>query len=150
MACGCTQQPTPSDKSESTASRSLAGKRNLADDERRGGHTLKRHVRKSDMELRNRLETEPNISVASTYTDRNTAELVVGEAISSNHGRIDRWLHLVGGHPNLVLDYNGRESIGRSLTRGLSESRPCSRAIVVLKWLENDDFVVLTSYPECR
>lgn len=150
MVCGCSQQrsqraPEPTDSRSSNAQT-----RNLAADERRGGHTLKRHVGKSDMELQARLAAEPNISAASTYTDRETAESVVGEVIADNQGRIEQWLRRPGGHPNMVLDYDGRHSVGRSLRRNAGTSQPCSHAVVVLKWEASDDFIVLTSYPECR
>src|SRR5689334_10011971 len=49
----------------------------LSADEADGGHTLQRHVGKSDAELIERLKREPQISSASTYTDRATAERVI-------------------------------------------------------------------------
>ena len=39
-----------------------------------GGHTLARHVDKTDAELAERLRLEPQLSAASTYTDRAVAE----------------------------------------------------------------------------
>src|SRR5689334_2318109 len=48
----------------------------LSADEAMGGHTLQRHVGRTDAELRARLDREPQISSASTYTDRATAEEV--------------------------------------------------------------------------
>ena len=39
-----------------------------------GGHTLAKHVGKSDEFLRHRLATEPRIKAASTFYDRQTAE----------------------------------------------------------------------------
>lgn len=52
--------------------------RDLSLDEAFGGHTLRRHVGRTDEQLRERLKSESNISAASTYTDRATAERVVG------------------------------------------------------------------------
>ena len=103
-----------------------------------GGHTLQRHIGRTDAELEKRLERERHISAASTYTDRATAEHVVAEDIRQNQGRIQRWLQRSGGHPNLVLDYHGDEQIGRVLNRGESHSVPCSNAVVVLKWAESE------------
>src|SRR4051794_5666599 len=56
--------------------------RDLSIDESRGGHTLARHVGRTDAELRQRLIDEPNISAASTYTSRATAELTVARALA--------------------------------------------------------------------
>jgi hypothetical protein len=150
IPAGCTHQTSQTAREYTDSRSSNKPWRNLAGDERRGGHTLKRHVGKSDMELRARLASEPNISAASAYNDTETAQSAVGEVIEANQARIEQWLHRPGGHPNLVLDYNGRQSIGQSLRRNAGISQPCSHAVVVLKWVSNDDFIVLTSYPECR
>jgi hypothetical protein len=125
--------------------------RDLTIDESRGGHTLKRHVARTDEQLRQRLEQERNISAASTYTDRATAERAVGAAISSNQQKIHRWMGRGERRPNLVLDYNEpNDSIGRVMNRGAMGSVPCDHSIVVLRADGRDDYFVLTSYPECR
>ncbi len=126
--------------------------RDLSQDETAGGHTLKKHVGRTDEQLRQRLEREGNISAASTYTDRETAERVVGAVLQQGQPRIRRWLEKPGGHPNLVLDYDGDAAhpIGRTLRRGDEKTEPCAHAVVVLRWEEPGEYYVLTSYPECR
>lgn len=118
-------------------------------DDLRGGHTLARHVGKSDAELRERLRHE-QISAASTYSDQATAEAAVGAALDQNRERINRWMARQSGHPNLVLDYDSGNALGRTLHRSENKSRPCSNAIVVLKWDGPGEYHVVTSYPECR
>ena len=128
-----------------------ARKRDLLRDERRGGHTLSRHVGKSDAELRERLRRDRRLSAASTWTDRATAEEVVGAAIRANRERIERWTSREGSRANLVLDWpgDGRKVIGRSLRRGAKDPVPCTRAVVVLRWnVDGEIYYVLTSYPE--
>jgi hypothetical protein len=126
------------------------GRYDLQRDEKRGGHTLARHVGKSDQELRDRLRREPRISAASTYSDLGTAERVVARALDRERARVDKWLGRRGSRPNLALDYRGdqREPIGRSLTRRSSRPVACSDAVVVLRWDGRRGFFVLTSYPE--
>jgi hypothetical protein len=124
--------------------------RDLSRDEAAGGHILRKHVGQSEDQLRQRLERERNITGASTYTDRTTAEQAVGAAIAHSHERIQRWLDRSGGHPNLVLDYDSETPIGRTINRGENQSRPCAHALVVLKYAGPNDYYVLTSYPECR
>jgi len=121
----------------------------LSRDEESGGHTLRKHVGQTDKQLRERLEREPNIAAASTYTDRNTAERVVGLALEENRERIARWLSRSGRRPNFVLDYEGAQPVGRTLPRGENRARPCSHAVVVLRWSGDNEYYVLTSYPEC-
>ena len=42
----------------------------LAAHEARGGHLLERHVGKTDEELLQRMQSDPRITGASTFTDR--------------------------------------------------------------------------------
>ena len=139
----------PSGRNESRAELETGSPRDLSKDEAAGGHVLRKHVGRTDEQLRERLDHERNISGASTYTDRATAERAIGAAIAASQDRIQRWLGRSGGRPNLVVDYDSSQPIGRTINRGESESRPCSHAVVVLKYQE-PSYYVLTSYPECR
>lgn len=129
-----------------------AGRYDLAAAERLGGHTLARHVGKTDAELRDRLARETGISAASTYADRDTAERIVADTLDRFRARLDAWLRRSGSRPNLVLDYRGAPDvvIGRTLKRGESRTRPCTDAVVVLRWRNDGRYYVLTSYPERR
>ena len=105
----------------------------LRRDEQRGGHTLARHVARTDDELRDRLERERNISAASTWTDRATAEAVVGEALAAERERVETWTRRGFPRANLALHYNARRVIGRSLRRGDAQTVQCSSAVIVLR-----------------
>jgi hypothetical protein len=91
--------------------------------------------------LRQRLHHERNISAASTWDDRDSAEAAVGAAIAQQNNKIARWLER-DSHPNLVL--------GRTLRRGEEQVEPCAHAVIVLKWDGGNSYHVLTAYPECR
>ena len=139
--------PSQSPKAAAEAS----GSYDLAADEHRGGHTLERHVGRTDAELAERLRRERQISAASTYPDAATASRVVGDALAANRSRVSAWAARSGSRPNLVLLYRdpARSPIGRSLSRGARTGRSCSSARVVLRWQERDNrWIVLTSYPE--
>jgi len=121
----------------------------LSADEALGGHTLQRHVGKSDQELIERLRREPQISSASTYTDRATAESVVAAALRSDTRAFVSWRERSGPRPNLALRYRAGRTIGRSVVRGRSQSVSCDRALIVLRWDgTRQRYYVLTSYPE--
>ena len=123
----------------------------LSADEAMGGHTLARHVAKTDDELRERLRREPEISSASTYTDRASAEAVVGAALASAPRSFDAWRRRSGRRPNFVLHFDAHRVIGRSLKRGQRDAIACENAIVVVRWDDRrQQLYVLTSYPEDR
>ena len=151
------KQPTASTPPATPPSSSSRGPdatdRDLSVDESMGGHTLARHVGKTDAELEDRLRREPQISAASTYTDRATAEGVVGAALASAGDTLMAWQNRSGRRPNLVLHYvdRAKRPVGRSLARGHHASVPCDLVLVVLRWNERQDrFYVLTSYPEAE
>lgn len=125
----------------------------LQRDEQLGGHTLARHVGRTDEQLAERLRREPNISAASTWSDEATARRTVAAAIEQFERRIETWASRHGGRPNLVLNYVQRNGppLGRMLRRGQGVSQPCERALIVLRWLDRERrWIVLTSYPETR
>jgi len=151
---GCQRPPTDSADAHASSARPYRSspRPDLSQDEAAGGHTLSKHVGRTDDELRQRLAREQNITAASTYTDRETAERVVGTVLEQNRDKIARWLSRPGRHPNLVLDYDGdpAHAIGRTLRRGENTPQPCSHAVVILRWRGDSEYYVLTSYPECR
>ena len=133
---------------QSDSSSVLGGSYDLSRDENIGGHTLKRHVGRTDDQLRERLDRERDISAASTYTDRAAAERTVAAALARDHDRVQAWLNRTDAHPNLPLRYHSNTQIGRSIRRGEQTAEPCSSAIIVLRYDGEQRFHVLTTYPE--
>lgn len=127
-------------------------RRDLGADERCGGHTLERHVGKTNPQLAQRLKQEPDISAASTYSDRAAAEITVGAALAADAARIKTWSARSGPRPNLALHYKGPRGgkpIGRSWQRGAIAPNAAFDAVVVLRWdVDRRTYCVLTSYPE--
>lgn len=145
----CTRPPTP--EAGPSTQPFTAARRDLTQDENSGGHTLRKHVGRTDAQLRERLRKERGISAASTWNDRESAETAVGAAIAQQSTKIAHWLER-DSHPNLVLDYDGDPAhpFGRTLRRGGDTVQPCAHAVIVLKWNGPNSYYVLTAYPECR
>lgn len=154
---GCAQGPQPqtgNSEEARRASSSSAGRAaeryDLSKDEERGGHTLARHVARTDEELRERLRREGNISAASTWTDRETAEETIAQALRAERGRIESWMRRGNPRANLALHYETGREIGRSLRRGETDAVRCCDVVIVLRTDGADSFYVLTAYPEAR
>jgi hypothetical protein len=151
--CGQTSGPggvNPEGTQRGSPARAAGERYDLARDEERGGHTLKKHVGQSDEQLQERLLQEGEISAASTWTDRETAEATVAEAVRAERGRIENWMRRGYPRANLALHYDAGRVIGRSLRRAESRAVECSRAVIVLRADGLDGYYVLTSYPEAR
>jgi len=137
-------------KGAQNASPADAWRYDLARDEAHGGHTLEKHVGRSDQELRERLDRERNISAASTWTNREVAEETVAQALRAEHDKIARWEERAYRRPNLALHFDAGRVIGRSMRHGDESSSPATEAVIVLKADGPNSFYVLTSYPEDR
>jgi hypothetical protein len=138
---------SPAPAASPNSSPRAAGGYDLQRDEQLGGHTLRKHVSQSDEELRERLEQEPHISAASTWTNTDLAEQTVAAALRDRAARIAQWQAREERRANLALHYHADREIGRSLERGALQTVPCTAAVLVLK-ANGDGFYVLTSYPE--
>lgn len=124
----------------------------IAGEETYGGHTLDRHVGKSDDFLRERLRME-DIDAASTYTSYTEATTYVNKVAVDNKVAIDTWLKGTGKNNLVVTSRFDGASIGRRITRTEMEKfvKPQSsdEATVVLKKDPNapEGYYVLTSFP---
>jgi len=155
VLAGCGQAPAPTLRNSEEPRRdnraAVAAERyDLARDEERGGHTLKKHVGRTDEQLQERLREERNISAASTWTDRETAEVTVAEALHTERGRIENWMRRGYPRANLALHSDAGRVIGRSVRRGETQGVNCTSAVIVLRADGPDSYYVLTTYPEGR
>jgi hypothetical protein len=156
-ACGEAPAPgspashTEEPKRSTVPAPAVGGERyDLAGDEERGGHTLDKHVGRTDRQLEERLRRERRISAASTWTDLETAEVTVAQALRAERGRLESWERRGYPRANLALHYDAGRPIGRSLPRGVDRTVDCTSAVIVLRADGPDHFYVLTTYPEAR
>ena len=111
------------------------------------GHVLEKHVGLSDAELLKRLETEPLISAASTFTDKQTAWNVIAETINSNADEIAQWEKSAKPWATRDFYFNGTQLIGRGVSKTEPTIYSMSNAVVRLKKLENGGWALYSSYP---
>jgi len=151
QGCGqapSTSAPNPAGPPPKVKTETRLAHYDLERDESRGGHTVKRHVGRSDVQLQERLGRERNISAASTWTDLYTAELTVAAGLQAERGRVEIWMSRGYPRANLALHYDAGHPIGRSLRRGARRTVDCTAVVIVLRADGPDGFFVLTAYPE--
>jgi Bacterial CdiA-CT RNAse A domain len=95
-----------------------------------GAHTLAKHVGKSEEYLRHRLATEPGITAASSFYDRQTAEDAISGLLRTNQRQVDRWL--AGRRTWLTLSGSDSTQLGVLLARGSTEPAPAQGIKIVL------------------
>ena len=113
-----------------------------------GGHTLERHVGKTEAELAQRLAKDQRISAASSFSDRSVAEAAISEAMSQKQSAIDSWVKRGGNR--YTIDYNTNRIIGISLRRRASNATSASRLKILLQRSAKlpPGYFILTAYPQ--
>ena len=122
------------------------GRRNIHDHEEGKGHTIERHVGKSDNWLRKRLRDDPEMKAASTFTNETIANRVQGRFVKQFRTEIQDWLKNGGGKfsKDIQLDF----PIGRIIKQGEYHPLTSTKAkVVLIKNNSNHGFQILTSFP---
>ncbi|NUX54205.1 RNase A-like domain-containing protein [Paraburkholderia youngii] len=97
-----------------------------------GGHTLLKHVGRTEAQLRERLRLEPERKVVSSFANLEDAEWAISETIRANASQIHTWTKA----PNRVLTLRrdvGRK-VGYALVRKTDRLVDSSKVEVVLKY----------------
>ena len=124
-----------------------AGRVALQDEEAAGGHTIQKHVNRTDQQLADRLISEPYIPASSCWTSVRVAEDVVTDTIRSNKAAIEAWAK--SAQIRLELKYLGSSPIGRGIVRATGKMQPMTNAIVRLRKVQmaGRAYFIVTSYP---
>lgn len=98
-----------------------------------GGHTLARHVGRTDADLIARLTQQPSISGSSSFSSRAHAEASVARAIDEHTQAIQDWLS--GTRGQLVIEGGQSDGppVGPRADRGGTNVNDVSRTRVVLR-----------------
>lgn len=134
------------DRIERTDAAPVCDSVDLRSIEGRDGHTLRRHVGRTDGELRDRaLRTHHDIS---SFDDALTAQHTVDEAFAENQQRIESWLaaHRRG---NLALHVHFQSAVGRIFRYDEQRIAPATDADVILEPRPQlpRGFTVITAFP---
>lgn len=118
-----------------------------------GGHSIGKHVGKSDRHLRDRLKEEPNIPAASTYGSFTEAKKYMGKVAQARKVDIEMWLKSGKSKSrDFTAEFPG-EAIGKRLTRAEAKRgdkpSPSEQATIVIKRDPSapNGYLVITSFP---
>jgi hypothetical protein len=135
------------------AARAIAIRRgvlSLASEESAGGHTIARHVARTEEQLQARLVQYTKMPAATTFRTLREAEQVVGEAVRANKTAIKEWAKLAGPGQTKAFTFDAGRIIGHGIVRGSSQMQSMTNVVVVLSKVvsENRIYFILTSYPK--
>ncbi len=111
-----------------------------------GGHTLQKHVGKSETYLRERLMLEPERRFVSTFTNQATAEWAISEVMRKNSNSIKNWAKNYKG-PLVISDDVGK-TVGKIISRKTGKITNGSKVRVILKGekFNGMPYYILTSF----
>ena len=114
-----------------------------------GGHTIERHVGRTDQELVARLQRDTRISSASTYSNVSTATISIEKALKANANNLNKWNNQAVVGEKKVVDYNDNIVVGRIAKRpaSLRNIVDSKKIRVVMSKNRQGKCFLLTSYP---
>ena len=114
-----------------------------------GGHTIARHVGKTDEWLVNRLRKSSRISAASTYPNAETATTHIQAALTAKAAMLNRWVRDVPVGATRAVDYEAKTGVGRVALRPpkLTNVINSTKLRAVMRTMTGGRCCLLTSYP---
>jgi hypothetical protein len=104
----------------------------LAAHEARGGHLIAKHVGRSEAQLRERLDSEPHVPIASTFPDRATAESAASSVLKTKKKEIENFLSDTL-EKSLLLQQSFPSPVGVGVIRKTGKLEPLSVVTLVLR-----------------
>ncbi|MGG0240242.1 RNase A-like domain-containing lipoprotein [Bacillus rhizoplanae] len=147
--CSGQQQKQTTSKENSTAVVNVSD--NILDEMEgppKNGHTLERHVGKTEEQLKERLRTD-KVSAASTYYDKETATKAVKDSLKQHEKEINTWLK-ESKENRLVLNTKHAFPVGKTvLKKDMRVKDGLRNTVTVLQKDKGSElgFKIITSYP---
>lgn len=109
-----------------------SARRDVAAHEAAGGHTILEHVGKSSRWLRARLDDDPSLAAASTFTSEESANRAQGAFLKNNRDELQQWLKDPSQGPTYTKIFDTGQTVGRVMTRDSPEAISTSKARFVI------------------
>ncbi|MDF0606628.1 hypothetical protein HZU77_013340 [Neisseriaceae bacterium TC5R-5] len=127
----------------------IGGRISLLEHEAMGGHTLARHINRTEKQLRARLVAEPNLKAASSFYHLQAAESAVSQVLARNATRINAWAKNASLGSRLPLNEDLGSVLGHGVVRRTGKLTPMTKVFVMLECVKRNGvpYYVLTAYP---
>jgi len=109
------------------------------------GHTIRKHVRKTQEELAQRFKDDPNLKWSSSFTDRHTAEAAIAHALDKHRDAVRNWLAQSWPTYRFVVDVGA--DLGRSMARNGTMVRTSKVHVTLRKENTMLGYYIKTAFP---
>ncbi|MBC8741937.1 hypothetical protein F6X40_35910 [Paraburkholderia sp. UCT31] len=115
---------------------------------RLGGHTLEKHVGRTEAQLRERLRLEPHRKRVSSFTNLERAEWAISEVMRAHTTQIRKWAECSGSGGPLTLTQRVASDVGYGIARQTGKMTRMNEVVVVLKYQTYNGmpYYILTAY----
>lgn len=120
----------------------------LKNHEKIGGHTIERHVARSEDYLKGRVKGD--INEASSFINEAVAEQAISQALYQNRKKISDWINDEQSGDRLVFDVKTKLPTGYGIRQGEQKISHRYGARVVLQYSKSKGRFILTAYPHRR
>lgn len=122
----------------------------LVAEETAGGHTIARHVGKTEAELRARLAAQSRIPAATTFNSLKDAEHFVAQAIRANKITIKEWAKNANIGQTKGFNYQAGKVVGKGVVRSTGQLQNMTKVTVVIRKVRENNriYFILTAYPK--
>lgn len=121
----------------------------LTVEEAAGGHTIARHIAKTEADLQARLLRQKGIKAASSFRTLDQAETAVSAVLRHHQSAVKAWAKsaTVGTKQEFVLEFG--KSVGFGVVRATGKVQEMTKVVVVLRRVQDQNriYFVLTAYP---
>jgi hypothetical protein len=117
---------------------------------RLGGHTILKHIGKTEAELRARLLAQTGIPAASTFSSLEVAERTLYQALRANRAAVEAWARVAAPGARQAFFYTAQETVGQGVVRASNSLVQMSNVRFVLKMeaYQGKLYYILTAFPE--
>ena len=114
-----------------------------------GGHTIERHIAKTEAELRGRLAAQGRIRVASSFHSLEIAERSLYQGLRANRAEIVRWARTAPVGDTKPFEYIGKEVLGHGVVRASGQlvSMRGLRFVLKNEAFNGKLYYILTAFP---
>ena len=122
----------------------------LAAHEAQGGHLIEKHIGRTEAQLRERLEAEPHIPIASTFPNQTVAEATISSVMDRNKELIDDFMR--GNARRLVITQPMSAPVGVGVVRRSGELESLSVVKLILQRTNESPsgYTIFTGYASDR
>jgi hypothetical protein len=115
-----------------------------------GGHTFRKHIGRTEAQLRERLRLEPRREIVSSFPDIATAEWAISRVLQLNESKIKLWAESQKGSIWLSLKEDVGREVGYGVSREGGQLMKLRKVRVTLKReaYNGMPYYVMTSYVE--